>query len=134
MSEIASLIERAMKYLRSAELLMREGDNESSVSRAYYAMHYAAQAVLLTKGLSSSSHKGLISLFGEHFVKEGVFSRDMSKELGRAFEKRQLGDYEYVPVITSAEAQEILDKGHEFVETIVGYLKQSGFLQEAAGG
>ena len=129
MNEIASLIERAMKYLRSAELLMREGDNESSVSRAYYAMHYATQAALLTKGLSSSSHKGLISLFGEHFVKEGVFSRDMSKELGRAFEKRQLGDYEYVPVITSVEAQEILDEGHKFVETIVEYLKQSGFLQ-----
>ena len=49
MSEIESLIERARKYLRSAELLLKEGDHESSVSRAYYAMFYSAQALLLTK-------------------------------------------------------------------------------------
>jgi uncharacterized protein (UPF0332 family) len=49
MKEVKSLIERAKKYLRSAELLINEGDYESSVSRTYYAMLYAAQAMLLTK-------------------------------------------------------------------------------------
>ena len=38
MKEIKSLIERAKKYLRSAEVLLGEGDYESSVSRTYYAM------------------------------------------------------------------------------------------------
>ncbi|MCD6386359.1 HEPN domain-containing protein, partial [Candidatus Sumerlaeota bacterium] len=37
MKEIRSLIERAKKYLRSAEILLKEGDYESSVSRTYYA-------------------------------------------------------------------------------------------------
>jgi uncharacterized protein (UPF0332 family) len=40
MKEIISLIERANKYLNSAELLIKEGDFESSVSRSYYAMFY----------------------------------------------------------------------------------------------
>jgi len=128
-NEIASLIERASKYLHSARLLLDEGDYESSVSRTYYAMFYSTQALLLTKNLSSSSHKGLISLFGEHFVKAGILPRDMSKELGRGFEKRQLGDYEHVLVITKEEAKEMLDKGNEFVETIIGYLGSNGFLQ-----
>ena len=68
MKEIKSLIERAKKYLKSAEILLKEEDYESSVSRTYYAMFYSAQAMLLTKGLSFSSHKGVISAFGEHFV------------------------------------------------------------------
>ncbi|MQY56243.1 MAG: HEPN domain-containing protein [Dehalococcoidia bacterium] len=38
MKEVESLIERAKKYLRSAKVLIEEGDFESSVSRAYYAM------------------------------------------------------------------------------------------------
>ena len=57
MNEIESLVARARKYLRSAELLLNDGDYESSVSRSYYAMFYCVQALLLTKGLSVSSHK-----------------------------------------------------------------------------
>lgn len=57
MKEIKSLIERAKKYLKSADMLLKEGDYESSVSRTYYAMFYSSQAVLLTKNLSFSSHK-----------------------------------------------------------------------------
>ena len=38
MKEIESLVEKAEKYLRSAEILLKEGDYESSVSRTYYAI------------------------------------------------------------------------------------------------
>ena len=76
-------------------MLLKEEDYESSVSRTYYAMFYSVQAMLLTKNLSFSSHKGVISAFGEHFVKTGVLTREMGRELNRAFEKRQIGDYEY---------------------------------------
>ena len=125
MKEVESLIERAKKYLRSAKVLIEEGDYESSVSRAYYAMFYSAEAVLLTKGLSFSSHKGVISAFGEHFIKTDIFSKEMGKELNRAFEKRQLGDYEYTLVISKSEAEEIFEKGKDFVDKVVQYLKQS---------
>ena len=73
MKEIKSLVERAKKYLGSAEILLKEGDYESSVSRTYYAMFYCAQAMLLTKNMSFSSHKGVISAFGEYFVKNRYF-------------------------------------------------------------
>ena len=46
MREAASLIERAKKYLKSSRTLLVDGDYESSVSRAYYAMFYSAEAVL----------------------------------------------------------------------------------------
>ncbi len=128
MKEIKSLIKRAEKYLRSAELLLKEGDYESSVSRTYYAMFYSAQAVLLTKNLSFSSHKGVISAFGEHFIKTGVFPKEMGRELNRAFEKRQISDYEYTFIISKTEAEEVLKSGKEFVEKIVQYLKRKNIL------
>ena len=124
MKEVESLVERAKKYLKSAEVLIKEGDYESSVSRAYYAMFYCAEAMLLTKSLSFSSHKGVISAFGEHFIKTDIFSKEVGKELNRAFEKRQLGDYEYTFVISKGEAEEILEKSKDFVDKIVRYLKQ----------
>ena len=122
MKETESLIQRAGKYLKSAEILIQAGDYESSVSRTYYAMFYSAQAMLLTKNLSFSSHKGAISAFSEHFVKTGIFPKEMARELNRAFEKRQISDYEYTFVISKEEAEEMLANGKQFVEKIVQYL------------
>jgi len=125
MNEVNSLLNRAKKYLKSAELLLLEGDYESSVSRTYYAMFYAAEAVLLTKSLSFNSHAGVISGFGEHFVKTGIFPKEMGKAINQAFEKRQLGDYEYTLVISKTEAKEILESGKEFVKEIALFLKKN---------
>lgn len=122
MKETAALIKRAQRYLKSAELLLKDGDFESTVSRAYYAMFYAVEAALLTKGLSFSSHKGVISAFGENFVKTSIFPREMSRELNRAFEKRQIGDYEYTFVISENEAKQMLQSGKEFVDKIARWL------------
>jgi len=124
MKEAESLIKRAARYLKSAKILLEEKDYESSVSRTYYAMFYSAQALLLTKGLSFSSHKGVISAFGEHFVKTGIFSKEMGRELNRAFEKRQLGDYEHTFVISKEEAEELLISGNKFAKKIVQHLKE----------
>ena len=124
MKEIKLLIERAKRYLKSATILLKEGDYESSVSRTYYAMFYGAQAVLLTKKLSFSSHKGVISTFGEQFVKTGIFPREMGRELNKAFEKRQIGDYEYTFIISKEEADEMLNNGKMFIEEIIKYLKK----------
>lgn len=122
MTEALALIERAKRYLRSAEILLKDGDFESCASRTYYAMFYAAEALLLTKSLSFSSHKAVISGFGEHFVKTGVFPKEMGRELNRAFEKRQIGDYEYTFVISENEAEEMLRRGTEFVDTVSHWL------------
>ena len=128
MKEIASLIEKAKRYLKSAELLLEDGDYESSISRTYYAMFYTAQAMLLIKQLSFSSHKSVISAFGEQFVKTEIFPKNMGRDLNRAFMKRQLSDYEYSFIITKEEAQDTLRSGNDFVETIVRHLQDHNSL------
>ncbi|MBI5000633.1 MAG: HEPN domain-containing protein [Euryarchaeota archaeon] len=124
MKEAASLIERARKYLESSEMLIEKGDNESSVSRSYYAMFFSAEAALLTKEMAFSSHKGVISSFGETFILPGIFPKEMGRWINIAFEKRQLGDYEYTFVISAGEAKEILSNARAFVENVVSYLKK----------
>jgi len=122
LKEVDALLKRAEKYLESAEVLAGIGDYESSVSRVYYAMFFAVEALLLTKRLSVSSHRGVISLFGEQFVKTGIFPREMGRELNQAFQKRQLGDYEYTFVIAEDEAKQMLETGRSFVDRITKYL------------
>ena len=54
MTEVNALIDKAKRYIKSAKLLIEDGDFESAVSRTYYAMFYCAEAALLTKELSFS--------------------------------------------------------------------------------
>lgn len=108
MSEIESLLKRADRYLITAEVLIREEDFESSVSRSYYAMFFSAQAALLSKGLSYSSHKMTIFAFGENFVKTGVFTKEMGKDFNKAFDRRQISDYYHDFIIDKVEAEEFL--------------------------
>ena len=65
MKEIKDFIEKTEKFLNTAEHTLDIGDYDSCVSRSYYAIFFMAEAVLLTKNLSASSHKGVISLFSE---------------------------------------------------------------------
>ena len=122
MKEVAGLIEKSKRFLKSAQLLLNDGDFESAVSRTYYAMFFCAESALLTKNLSFSSHKGVISAFGEHFIKTKIFPKDMGRELNRAFEKRQVGDYEYTFVISEEEAVKLLQSGNDFVNNITNWL------------
>ncbi len=61
-------------------------------------------------------------------LKTGLLPRQMSRELNRAFEKRQLGDYESVFVLSEDEAREILEKARAFTGACVAYLKETGNL------
>ena len=72
--EQSGLIKMAEESLKAAKTLREEGIHRFSVSRAYYAMLYCAQVLLLTKGLSFSKHSGVISAFGKEFVKKGLIS------------------------------------------------------------
>ena len=124
MREIESLMERAQRTMASADLLLNEGDFESSVSRSYYAMFYAAEALLLTKKLKFSSHRSVISLFGEHFIKTGIFKPEMGRRLSITFEKRLLGDYSYAPQLDEENATEILGWTRELIKEVKEYLEQ----------
>ncbi len=51
-------------------ILLDHEDFDSVISRTYYAMYYMVKAILLTKDIDTKTHSGLISVFGEHFVKK----------------------------------------------------------------
>lgn len=123
MREIKDFIEKAQRFLNTAEHALNIGDYDSCVSRCYYAMFFVAGASLLTKGLAASSHKGVISLFGEHFVKTGIFDRDLGKALNDAYDKRLVGDYGVGSTIDREEAVNLLETARDFVRKLRDYLE-----------
>ncbi|MHC4559453.1 MAG: HEPN domain-containing protein [Planctomycetota bacterium] len=123
MSQIQALIEKARRYLRSTELLIQDGDYDSAVSRSYYAMFYSAEAALLKKKMTFTSHKAVISAFGQHYVKTGIFDKHMGRDLNIVFGQRQLGDYESNFSISEENARHTFESARGFVDQVAEWLK-----------
>jgi len=125
--EIKGMLAKARRYLNSAELLRRNGDFDSAVSRLYYAMFYGAEALPLVKGKTFSSHRAVVAAFGEHFIKSGLFPKEMHHWLHRAFEKRQISDYDYLTGISETEVVDLQEKAAQFFERTTAFLQVEGF-------
>lgn len=59
-STIPLYLDRAHQDLQAAESNLRQGFYTVAVTRAYYAMFYAANALLAAKGISRSKHSGVL--------------------------------------------------------------------------
>lgn len=115
--------EKAKRFIHSAEILIDEGDFDSAASRLYYAMFYIAQALLESLGLSFSSHRAVISAFGQYFAKSEEIDPRFHRALIDSFNQRQLGDYTvHSGLIRSdieimlVDAGEFLEAGHRWLE------------------
>jgi len=128
LKEIETLLDRAEKSIKSATLLLKEKDYESSVSRCYYAMFYATEAILLTKKLRFSSHKSVITLFGRHFIKNGIFNPELGRRLSKTFKKRLIGDYSFDTQMSKGDAKEILEWAKDFVREMKKYLVKEKYI------
>lgn len=121
--QIAALLRKSRQSLDAARELLNKGFHEFAVSRAYYGMFYAAEALLLSRDLRFAKHKGVIAAFGEHFVKPGTFSQEHAKMLTDAFEDRTEGDYDFLASFTKLEAESALDKAVRFCLDIEQYFR-----------
>ncbi|MCD6384306.1 HEPN domain-containing protein [Candidatus Sumerlaeota bacterium] len=111
---------------KGAEILLAQGGSALSIiNRSYYAMFYAVLALLELKGVSSAKHSGVISLFDKIFVKEGVFPKEMSHDLHRAFNLRLMADYRELVKYEKDEEKEILSKARDFASKVKDYLSRT---------
>ena len=69
-----ALLDKALESLAASRDLVSTRHFEVAASRAYYAMFYAAEAVLLEEGLEFSSHGAVHGAFGERFASTGRLS------------------------------------------------------------
>ena len=119
---IAYRMQHANEALEEARLLADHGHANASVNRLYYACFYAVNALLYSRGLSAAKHSGVRSLFGRHFVKTGLVSKDLAAFYNDLFESRQEGDYEDFFQIDPQILEPWIDKAGQFIDAIAEFL------------
>lgn len=114
-SEVSGYLARAQRALEVAQALLDDGYAPEAVSRAYYAMFYAAQALLKSEDIHVSKHSAVVAKFGECFSKTGRLDPKFHRMLIRTRKAREIADYRLADLPTDESAAEKLAQAKAFV-------------------
>lgn len=118
MDPITLLLRKAQKYLRSAAVLLEMEDYDSTVSRAYFAMFYAAQALVKQRGLRLAPAQSLSEAFVAHFVDHGPLPRRAAQALDEGFRLMEMGDFAHTFGVSAPQAEAMLVEAEAFVNSV----------------
>ncbi len=120
--------ETAVEALDDSRMMFENGRYKNALNRGYYAIFHSIRAVNALDNYDSSKHSGVISFFNQNYVKEGVFSKELSKTIRLASESREKADYLDFYVASKEEAEKQLKRAEDFLRCIEIYLKDKGII------
>lgn len=120
--EVKRYLRKAEHALEVAEDMLRNGHVPDAASKTYYAMYYAAQALLNADGIDVVKHSAVEAAFGYHFAKTGKIDPKFHRMLMNARKIREIADYEIDEEIVEPAASLKIDEGRAFLSVIKDYL------------
>ncbi len=116
-------LRKARRALQTSRVNLDAGDGAASVNRSYYAMYYAARAMLMNAGADlPKTHSTLVGEFSRRFVESGMLPRNLGRDFNKVEEQRRYADYIADEDIPLDVASELLDKAVIFVDAIADHL------------
>jgi len=124
-SDLQALVTKAKYSLGAARSLIRDGYHDFAASRAYYAMFYVAEAMLMRLGQSYNKHSAVISAFGREYAKTGLVDSKYHRWLIDAQDFRNIGDYGIETHISEDDAKSACQWASEFIKQAENILLES---------
>ena len=118
-------IKRAHDTLEDARILSKAQRWNACINRLYYACFYAVTALLAQRGLHSSKHSGVRSLFNSHFVKTQKVPKHFATTYNDLFERRHESDYVDFVSFESSQIRPLMAKAASFVECIANLIEEN---------
>lgn len=112
------LLAKADRALAAAQSLLDHGDPEFAISRAYYAMYYAATGILHERGLAFRKHTAIHAAVAEHFTRTGALDPKYHRWILDAFDARITADYGVEADFTAQDAALRIDRAREFAAAV----------------
>ena len=129
--EISAYMSSAWQALRTAESEFLQGADYLVVAnRAYYAVFYAANAILASRGLQRSKHAVVLSSFRDLYIKSGEIEAPYLRDYEEAMKRRHVSDYDLNPGINADFVRVGLEAAQRFLSRIERYLVTGGHLVE----
>ena len=114
-------IEKAERTFDDVLFCARENKWEAAANRLYYALFHAMSALLVSDGHRVKSHRGVLAMFGEHYVRTGLFSKKDGALLSDLVIMRDNADYNCFFEADEEKLKPYLDPTGLLIEKIKQY-------------
>jgi uncharacterized protein (UPF0332 family) len=122
--EIKYYLDLAQESHEAARVLTDRGFVRFAAAQSYYTIFYLAQALLLTKGLTYSSHSAVVAAYGKEFAKTGLLNPKFHRYIIDAQQLRQIGHYgNEGEDVTEEQVRLAFQWAEEFMQAVKDYLK-----------
>ena len=116
-------IQKSFEVLQAAKILFKNNMYSDCLNRTYYSCFHAMAACLCEYKIESSSHKQVIVRFREHYIKTGIFNRQMSEIITVLSENRSKSDYSIEYAADYPTAYECLNSAEIFYNNASNYIQ-----------
>lgn len=110
--------EKGKSFLEQAEKIVELGYWDMVANRLYYAVFHAVTALLINDGHKVGTHKGVVLLFGQHYIKTGIFSTTEGKLYSQLQTMREKADYVCTFQTSKEEIVPMLVPARQMIEKI----------------
>ncbi len=118
-------IEKAIRTYSEAIGSIKSGYVETAANRLYYAAYYAVSALLISYKYESSTHNGVIQIFGKAFLKNNIVDKKHGKTFNQLFSLRLTGDYEDRHIIDmTTELLPLVEPAKELIDTVINLAEE----------
>lgn len=114
--------ERAYLSLKEAEYVAGGDFWNLAANRLYYSAFYICIALLLSEGISATTHEGVSRMVNLHFIKTGRLNKEDGKLLGQLFRMRKTGDYDDLTDWAAEEIQPLFPKTRNLIDKIANLI------------
>lgn len=116
-------IEKANNTYSDVLFFIKEERWEAAANRLYYAVFHAVSALLIYDGHNIKSHRGIISMFGQHYVKTNLFTRQDGSLLSNLMIMRDNADYNCFYEADKEKIEPFIEPTGNLIRKIIDYIR-----------
>lgn len=113
---------KAQSMMSQIEALKNLGYWDNVANRLYCAIFHAVLALLINDGHSVNTHKGAIIMFGQYYVRMGIFDIADGRLYSQLQTIREKCDYCCVFQISEEDVLPLIEPTHNLIKKIMVYV------------
>lgn len=117
-------LEKATNTMAQIPALQELGYWDNIANRLYYAVFHAVNALLINDGHPVNTHKGVIALFGNYYIRTGIFASEDGRLYSDLQTMRNNSDYNCSYDATQQEIEPMIDPTKELISKVLDYINK----------
>jgi uncharacterized protein (UPF0332 family) len=117
-------LEKSHRVFSDVVFCANQGKWETAANRIYYALFHAVSALLVFDGYQVKSHRGILSMFGEHYVRTELFTKKDGALLSELVLMRDNADYNCFFEASEEKIKPFIEPTKQLIEKIAQYIAE----------